>query len=220
MVWRLTDDPTLFPDPHYGDEDGLIAIGGDLSPERLANAYCNGIFPWYGFKERADILWWCPLDRFVIFPKEIHISHSMRQLINKDTFHTTLNTCFDRVIEECATVNLRDKKIGAWLGEDMKNAYKEMHRLGLAASVEVWDGKGNLAGGLYGINIGNNFFGESMFSLVPNASKIALIFLAETMQPDGGIIDCQFETAHLKSMGGRHISYEEYMKFMETHDEG
>lgn len=212
MVWRLTNDPTLFPDPHYGEDDGLIAVGGDLSPERLANAYCNGIFPWYGFKEHNEILWYCPLDRFVIFPSEIHISHSMRQLINKGTYRVSINRDFDQVIENCSRADGRYDQEGAWLGDDMIKAYREMHRLHLAASAEVWDNDGRLVGGLYGINIGSNFFGESMFSLVPSASKLALIHLAHVLEPLGGIIDCQFETPHLKSMGGRHISYEEYME--------
>lgn len=221
MVWELTEDPTLFPDPHYGEDDGLIAVGGDLSPERLVNAYSNGIFPWYGFKENDEILWFCPLDRFVIFPKEIHISHSMRQLLKKGTYEVTVNKAFDRVIEHCSKVDGRYDMCGAWLGNDMIKAYKELHALGLAASVEVWDttlkdkdsGEHELVGGLYGVNINDIFYGESMFSLVPNASKVALIALARMLDPERGMIDCQFETAHLKSMGGRHITYEEYMAF-------
>ena len=215
MLFRLLDDkPNIFPDPHFGEEDGLIAIGGDLSPERLITAYNNGIFPWYGYKENEEIMWWCPLDRFVIFPEEIHISHSMRQLIKKGTYETTINQAFDKVIENCSKADKRNEQVGAWLGDDMINAYKKMYELGLAASIEVWDKDGNLVGGLYGININNNFFGESMFSLVPNASKLALIYLAEQLKPFGGIIDCQFETAHLLSMGGRHITYDEYMKYL------
>lgn len=221
MVWELTEDPTLFPDPHYGEDDGLIAVGGDLSPERLANAYCNGIFPWYGFKENDEILWFCPLDRFVIFPKEIHISHSMRQLLKKGVYKVTVNKAFDSVIEHCSKVDGRFDMCGAWLGTEMINAYKEMHDLGLAASVEVWDttkevtdsGSHELVGGLYGVNINDIFYGESMFSLVPSASKVALIALAQMLDPERGMIDCQFETDHLKSMGGRHITYEEYMAF-------
>ena len=215
MLFRLLDDkPNIFPDPHYGEEDGLIAIGGDLSPERLITAYNNGIFPWYGYKENEVIMWWCPLDRFVIFPEEIHISHSMRQLIKKGTYETTINQAFEKVIENCSKTDKRNEQVGAGLGNDMINAYKKMYELGLAASIEVWDKDGNLVGGLYGININNNFFGESMFSLVPNASKLALIYLAEQLKPFGGIIDCQFETAHLLSMGGRHITYDEYMKYL------
>ena len=215
MLFRLLDDkPNIFPDPHYGEEDGLIAIGGDLSPERLIAAYNNGIFPWYGYKENKEIMWWCPLDRFVIFPKEIHISHSMRQLIKKGTYRTTINQAFEKVIENCSKTNKRNEQVGAWLGDDMINAYKKMYELGLAASVEVWDKDENLVGGLYGININYNFFGESMFSLVPSASKLALIYLAEQLKPFGGIIDCQFETPHLLTMGGRHITYDEYMKYL------
>jgi leucyl/phenylalanyl-tRNA--protein transferase len=215
MLFRLLDDkPNIFPDPHFGEEDGLIAIGGDLSPERLITAYNNGIFPWYGYKENEEIMWWCPLDRFVIFPEEIHISHSMLQLIKKGTYKTTINQAFEKVIENCSKTDKRNEQVGAWLGDDMINAYKKMYELGLAASIEVWDKDGNLVGGLYGININNNFFGESMFSLVPNASKLALIYLAEQLKPFGGIIDCQFETAHLLSMGGKHITYDEYMKYL------
>lgn len=227
MIWQLSEDPHLFPDPHYGEADGLIAVGGDLSPERLAVAYMNGIFPWYGFKEREQILWWCPMQRFVIFPKEIHISHSMKQMMRKKNYHVTVNEDFDRVIKECSNVNGRFGQEGAWLGNDMIKAYTEMHKLGLAVSVEVWDTRQGddyspdkkLIGGLYGINIDKNFFGESMFSLAPNGSKLALIYLAKLMEPFGGIIDCQFETAHLKSMGGRHISYEEYMKYLQTEEQ-
>lgn len=215
MVWQLTENPTLFPDPHYGEKDGLIAVGGDLSVERLVFAYSNGIFPWYGFRENDEILWWCPLDRFVIFPSEIHISHSLRQLMNKDTYHLTVNQAFDQVIRNCSKADGRDRLMGAWLGNDMIEAYRKLHQLSLAASVEVWDKEGNLVGGLYGVNIGNNFFGESMFSLAPSASKLALIHLARILESTGGIIDCQFETAHLKSMGGRHISYEEYMTYLD-----
>lgn len=230
MVWRLTDNPSLFPDPRYGDDDGLIAIGGDLSPERLTVAYMNGIFPWYGFKEEQEIMWWCPMQRFVIFPEEIHISHSMKQLMKKGTYHMTVSEAFDKVIEGCGKQDARNTMRGAWLGDDMTRAYTKMYELGLAVSVEVWsetkpeqndtqdfyyqEGNGYLVGGLYGINIGVNFFGESMFSKVPNASKLALIFLAQLMKDTGGIIDCQFETPHLKTMGGRHIPYDEYMGYL------
>lgn len=217
MIYELTDDPELFPDPHYGEPDGLLAIGGDLSPRRLYSAYNLGIFPWYSYKNHNDILWFCPMERFVIFPKEIHISHSMNQLIRKGTYRLTINQAFDKVIEHCSKTDGRNAMEGAWLGSDMINAYKEMHRLNYAVSVEVWDKDSNLTGGLYGINIGKNFFGESMFSLAPNTSKLALIALAQKMEELGdGIIDCQFETEHLKSMGGRFITYEEYMQKLNT----
>lgn len=210
MVFRL-DSTLSFPAPQLGEEDGLLAVGGDLSIDRLLLAYSNGIFPWYSFRDCPEILWYCPMRRFVIFPEKIHISHSMRQLIRKDEYKVTLNQDFDGVISCCS--RLRYNEEGAWLGEDMIKAYTEMHRQGFAASVEVWDKDGKLVGGLYGVNIGSAFFGESMFSLVPSASKLALIYLAKIMEQNGGtLIDCQFETPHLKSMGGEYISYEEYME--------
>ena len=214
MVWQLTDDPRLFPDPHQGEPDGLLAVGGDLSVERLLVAYSNGIFPWYGFRESPEILWWCPMERFVIFPSEIHVSHSMRQLIRSRRYAVSVNSDFKGVIEQCSLVNRRNEQPGAWLGDEMKEAYMRLHDLGYATSIEVRDADSCLVGGLYGVIIGRNFIGESMFSLVPSASKLALISLARALEPHGGIIDCQFETAHLKSMGGRHIPYDEYMEYL------
>lgn len=214
MVWQLNDDPRLFPDPHQGEPDGLLAVGGDLSVERLLVAYSNGIFPWYGFRESPEILWWCPMERFVIFPSEIHVSHSMRQLIRSRRYTVSVNSDFKGVIEQCSLVNRRNEQPGAWLGDEMKEAYMRLHDLGYATSIEVRDADSCLVGGLYGVIIGRNFIGESMFSLVPSASKLALIFLARALEPHGGIIDCQFETAHLKSMGGRHIPYDEYMEYL------
>lgn len=214
MVWELSDDPTLWPDPYTGEHNGFVAVGGDLTPQRLISAYSNGFFPWYGYKIRREIRWYCPVDRFVIFPEEIHISHSMRQLINKHAYTITKDQSFDLVIENCSKVDQRDMELGAWIGTDIKNAYTELHRFGYVHSIEVWDVDHKLVGGLYGVSIGNSFFGESMFSLVPNASKLALIFLAEQQSGKGGFIDCQFETPHLKSMGGRHIPYDEYMQYL------
>ena len=213
MIVRL-DNELWFPDPRQGDEDGLFAVGGDLSTDRLLLAYSYGIFPWYAFRYYKEIHWYCPMDRFVIFPSKIHISHSMRTLINNKKYEVSFNECFEDVIKNCS--ELRYKEEGAWLGNDMIKAYTELHRQGLAASVEVWDGD-KLAGGLYGVNIGYNFFGESMFSLEPSASKMALIHLAHIMRKSGqGIIDCQFETPHLKSMGGEHISYDEYLNLLDS----
>lgn len=211
MIVRL-DDKLWFPDPRYGEEDGLVAVGGDLSVDRLLLAYSYGFFPWFSFRNREEPLWYCPLQRFVIFPKEIHISHSMRQLINKNQYGLTINKDFDGVIRGCATAQNRNTEEGAWLGPNIIEAYTELHRQGFAASVEVWDKDRHLVGGLYGVNFGRCFFGESMFSLVPSASKLALIFLARLFGSRGGImIDCQFETPHLRSMGGRYIPYEEYI---------
>lgn len=211
MIFRLAKQ-LGFPDPRLGEEDGLLAIGGDLSIDRLLLAYSNGIFPWYSFRD-SDILWFCPMRRFVIFPNEIHVSHSMRNLMNKGVYDVTFNNDFPAVIEQCG--KLRYDQEGAWLGEDMTKAYTALHDQGFAKSVEVWDEEGRLVGGLYGVTLGKCFFGESMFSLVPSTSKLALIALAELMKDHGGVmIDCQLETPHLKSMGGRSIPYEEYMKYV------
>lgn len=212
-VFRL-DKQLRFPDPHLGEEDGLVAVGGDLSVDRLLFAYSYGFFPWFSFRDQKEPLWYCPLQRFVIFPEEIHVSHSMRQLMKTTSLRVTINQDFEGVISGCATAQNRNQEEGAWLGPEIMMAYTELHRQGFAASVEVWEGE-RLVGGLYGVNLGTSFFGESMFSLVPNASKLALIFLARTFGALGGkLIDCQFETPHLKSMGGRYISYEEYIKII------
>ena len=214
MIVRL-DDKLWFPDPHYGEDDGLAAVGGDLSVDRLLLAYSNGFFPWFSFRNSDEPYWYCPLQRFVIFPKEIHISHSMQQLINQNRYSITINQDFDGVIRGCATAQNRNTEEGAWLGPDIIKAYTELHRQGFAASVEVWEKQEKdhrLVGGLYGVNLGRCFFGESMFSLVPSASKLALIHLARMLEILGGLmIDCQFETPHLRSMGGRYISYDEYI---------
>ena len=218
-VYQLDED-LWFPDPHLGEEDGFCAIGGDLSTERLLLAYSNGFFPWYSFQFYDEPHWYCPLERYVIFPNEIHISHSMRQLLRQHKYEVTTNHDFEGVINGCSHVDGRNYESGAWLGPDIIRAYTELHRLGYAASVEVWEaqttGQGKrLVGGLYGVTLRNAFFGESMFSLVPNASKLALIHLAQALEENGGhFIDCQFETQLFRSMGGRHIPYEEYMRIL------
>lgn len=225
MVFLLDKDEIGFPDPRKGEEDGLFAVGGDLSAERLLLAYSHGIFPWYAFRaedscpELIDpatgkpyIQWWCPMKRFVILPGDIHVSHSMRPLLHKvqtGEIQVTLNADFERVIDLCGS--LREEHEGAWLGPEMKAAYIELNKRGYAVSVEVWE-KEELIGGLYGVSLGHGFFGESMFSLKPSASKIALIMLAKLMKTTTvRLIDCQFETEHLKKMGGHYISYDEYM---------
>lgn len=216
MIFLLDNDNPAFPDPRVipeeeRDPDGFFAIGGDLSPERLTQAYSHGIFPWYSFRDEP-IQWFCPMDRFVIFPSEIHVSHSMRTLINKGTFQVTFDQDFAGVIGNCSKLRINHE--GAWLGPQMVQAYTRMHHLGLAHSVEVWQ-QGRLVGGLYGIFLRQAFFGESMFSLAPSASKLALIHLAHRMQAIGGrFIDCQFETPHLLTMGGRHITYDEYLSLL------
>ncbi len=196
--------------PLLDDSDGMVAIGGDLSIERLLLAYDHGFFPWFAFKLK-EIQWFCPRQRFVIFPNEIHVSHSMRTLMNKHLYRITFNTAFDQVIRACSTVDNRIDELGAWLGDDIIDAYSKLHDLGYARSVEVWRGN-ELVGGLYGVNSGTGFVGESMFSREPNTSKLALIALARQMQEQGGsLIDCQIQSPHLESMGGRFISYKEYI---------
>lgn len=214
MIFAL-DDEIAFPDPRLGEPDGLFAIGGDLSIDRLLLAYSHGIFPWYSFRDSDEPYWYCPMQRFVIFPEEIHISHSMRSLINRQRYRLSINEDFEGVITNCG--KLREDQEGAWLGEEIVKAYTALYEQGFAASVEVWDGE-KLVGGLYGVCIGNSFFGESMFSLVPSASKLALIHLAKVLSKNGGrLIDCQFETPHLKSMGGRFIPYDDYLSII--HDD-
>ena len=214
MIYRLNEE-IVFPDPRLGEEDGLLAVGGDLCEERLKLAYSYGIFPWFSFRDWPYPAWYCPMQRFVIFPKEIHISHSMRSLMNKGTYKTTFNRDFDGVIQGCSEVDNRYNMKGAWLGEEMMKAYRHLNRQGLAASVEVWDQDGQLVGGLYGVLMGKCFIGESMFSRQPNTSKLALIHLARFMMIMGGeLIDCQLETSHLRSMGGRFIPYKDYLDIL------
>ena len=214
MIFELGED-IVFPDPRLGEPDGLLAVGGDLSEERLLLAYSYGIFPWFSFRDWHHPAWYCPMQRFVIFPDQIHISHSMRTLMNKKEYKVTFNRDFDGVIEGCCRVDGRYDAAGAWLGEDMMRAYRHLNRQGYAVSVETWNSKHELAGGLYGVAVGDCFIGESMFSREPNASKLALIDLAIFMQRIGGkMIDCQLETPHLASMGGRFIPYEQYMEIL------
>ena len=213
MIYQLDED-LWFPDPRLADDDGCLAVGGDLSVDRLLLAYQHGIFPWYSFRDNDEPVWYCPHERFVIFPDEIHISHSMRTLLRKDKYEFSINRDFDGVIRNCSQLRINEE--GAWLGEDIIKAYTELHRQGFGVSVEVWE-EGRLVGGLYGVNIGKAFFGESMFSLVPSGSKLALIFLAKSFEQLGGVlIDCQLKTAHLESMGGRYISYDEYMRLISS----
>lgn len=222
-VYQL-DEELWFPAPHEGEEDGLVAVGGDLSVNRLLLAYSYGFFPWYAFG-RSKPMWYCPQERYVIFPEEIHISHSMHQLLRQQKYVVTMNRDFAGVIQGCSTVNGRNQEDGAWLGPDIIKAYTELHRQGYASSVEVWEPQEasntqsdmKLVGGLYGVTILNAFFGESMFSRVPNASKLALIILARAMTASGWLfIDCQFHTSLFQSMGGRYIPYDDYMQILKS----
>lgn len=208
-VYRLNEQ-ICFPDPRLAEADGFLAVGGDLSEERLLLAYTNGIFPWYNPGDM--IQWWCPHERFVIIPGEIKVSGSMKKFIRKTDLSVTFNRDFQSVMHEC---RLMREQEGTWIGDEMEAAYNRLFQDGYAMSAEVW--RGNLlAGGLYGVCIGRCFFGESMFSKVTNASKLALIGLAGLLEKYGFVfIDCQFHTDHLESMGGRYLSYEAYMELMD-----
>lgn len=206
-----------FPDPRYGNPDGYYAIGGTVSPESLIKAYPEGIFPYFRFRQEP-VIWWAPQERFVIRTDKIHISHSMRNMINRNRYRCSVNESFEEVMEGCACIDGRIEDPDAWLGPDLMETWIRLNESGHAKSVEVWDGE-ELVGGLYGFVCGRSFIGDSMFSAVPGASKLALIHLAHYMEKQkGGIIDCQLETPHLKSMGACYISYEEYLSFNRSED--
>ncbi|MBD5470675.1 MAG: leucyl/phenylalanyl-tRNA--protein transferase [Lachnospiraceae bacterium] len=210
-VYRLREKEVCFPNPALAREDGLLAVGGDLCVERLLLAYSHGIFPWYNPGD--EILWWCPHERFVIFPKEIHISRSMKKYMKKHELLIKLNRDFADTMHRCRTKREFDE--GTWISDEMEEAYGALHQAGYAMSVEVFE-DGILAGGLYGVVIGRCFFGESMFSEKENGSKIALIALAKILAENAfELIDCQFHTEHLESMGGRYISWEEYDRLLQ-----
>ena len=209
MIFRL-DKRIIFPDPSLAEEDGLLAVGGDLSSKRLLLAYHNGIFPWYG--DETPILWYSPHERFVLFPDELKVSKSMSQILRSGRFRVTYDQNFAEVIDACSTVKRKDQP-GTWITFDMKEAYIRLHKEGHAHSVEVWDGE-KLAGGLYGVQVGAVFCGESMFSKVSNASKVALINLCNTGKYK--LIDCQVYTEHLESMGARMITRDEYLVILQN----
>lgn len=209
LFFKLLDDALLFPDPALAEEDGLLAIGGDLSKERLLLAYQSGIFPW--FSEGEPILWYSPHERCVIFPDRINISKSMRQVMRKATFKITENQAFAEVIYNCAEAP-RIGQDGTWITNEMQAAYINLNKHGIAKSIEVWKGD-ELVGGLYGVVIGDVFCGESMFSKVSNASKLALIYLAQ--KGDFKLIDCQLPNDHLMSMGAEMIGRDRYMELIQ-----
>lgn len=209
MIFRL-NERLLFPDPELAEPDGLLAVGGDLSSERLVLAYQSGIFPWYS--DDTPILWYSPHERFVLFPAELKVSSSMRRVLNSDRFKVTFNECFAGVIQACAAVN-RPGQDGTWITDDMENAYTLLHEQGHAHSVEVWQ-NGDLVGGMYGVAVGTVFCGESMFSKVSNASKTALISFIKTGKYK--LLDCQVHTDHMESMGARMIDRKEYMAMLQN----
>lgn len=205
-VFQLTND-SVFPPVHWATKIGLLAVGGDLSFRRLLDAYRHGIFPWYS--EAEPILWWAPDPRFVLFPEELKVSRSMRQFLKKDLLRITYDLNFADIIAACRKP--RPQQEATWITPEMQAAYIRLHEMGYAHSVEARQGD-VLVGGLYGVSLGRCFFGESMFSAVSNASKAALIDLAGRLKILGfSLIDCQVHTAHLESLGGRHIPRREFM---------
>ncbi len=202
-VFKLTRE-LVFPKPEFSEDDGLLAVGGDLSLPRLILAYRNGIFPWYD--DGQPILWWCPKPRFILIPKEVKISKSMKKIIRKGEFKVTFNNDFEGVIGNCKFTREANGE-GTWITDEMKNAYINLFKFGYAMSVETYLND-ELVGGLYGVKVGKCFFGESMFSKVSNSSKIALIKLAEKLNEEKFIfIDCQMHTEHLESMGGKFVEW-------------
>lgn len=214
----LDSKPVVFPPTHLAmtEPDGLLAVGGDLTPEWLLNAYHKGIFPW--FNEDDPILWWTPNPRSVLFVDSLKVRRSLIKTIRKQQFTVTLDQQFEDVMHQCANIERHDQD-GTWISEEMLSAYTQLHKSGHAHSVEVWKDN-QLVGGLYGVAIGKVFFGESMFSKVPDASKIALVALCQQLKAWGfRIIDTQMETAHLRSLGATLISREYFESILkqETH---
>lgn len=212
MIFSLTQH-LKFPPVHLAEPDGLLATGGDLSTARLILAYRSGIFPWYS---KPPVLWWSPDPRFVLYPEELKISASMKQVLKKQVFRITVNQNFEAVIGHCR-YTYRHGQDGTWITDPMQEAYIQLHREGYAMSVECWlDDK--LVGGLYGIRIGNIFFGESMFSHVSNASKAAFITFVQSARAEGlSLVDCQVYTDHLASLGARFISRASFLDLLATH---
>jgi leucyl/phenylalanyl-tRNA--protein transferase len=212
--WIDPDSPDIyFPDVEHAllEPDGLLAVGGDLEPERLLYAYRNGIFPWYGPDQ--PILWWSPDPRLVLFPGQLHISRSLARTLRRRHFTVTLDTAFEQVISECAAP--RPGQAGTWITPEMQAAYIRMHKLGHAHSVECWQ-QGRLVGGLYGLAMGRVFFGESMFTRVANASKVGFVTLVRQLQRwDYRLIDCQVHTGHLESLGADMIPRREFTRLLE-----
>jgi len=211
MPLYALDESIWFPPVEEALPDGLLAMGGDLSPERLLLAYRQGIFPWYD----GDIpLWWCPNPRFVLIPDELKVSKSMKALIKKNAFEFRINTAFGEVIHNCKETK-REGQDGTWINENVETAYTALHEMGFAHSAEAWkDGK--LVGGLYGIRLGKVFFGESMFSRESNASKFAFIKYVELLRAEGVLlIDCQIHTEHLESLGAKMIMRQQFIQLLQ-----
>lgn len=212
-VFWLNDDDYRFPNPALAERGGVLAAGGDLSTGRLLSAYRQGIFPWYGPEE--PILWWCPDPRFVLFPEKLKVAKSMRPYFNQRKFGLSFDTCFTAVMEACAQQE-RPGQRGTWITDEMLDGYTALHQAGYAHSVEVWS-EGELAGGLYGVAIGQVFFGESMFARQSNASKFGFISLVRELRQRGfALIDCQQATPHLKSLGAESIPRRTFLRQVKT----
>lgn len=206
-VFILGEQP-IFPDPAFADPDGLLAVGGDLSRERLVSAYAHGIFPWYS--STTPILWWSPDPRPIIEPSRIHVARSLRKLLRQQPFEITLDLAFEQVIAACAKTK-RPQGEGTWLVSDMIEAYMDLHEIGLAHSVEAWQ-EGKLVGGLYGVSLGRAFFGESMFHHVPNASKAAFATLNRFLESWAfHFVDCQQATPHMLKFGAQEVGRREFL---------
>jgi len=211
LALHVLDEKLWFPKPDEALQDGLLAIGGDLSAERLILAYKNGIFPWY---DGEMPLWWHPNPRFILLPQELKISKSMKQILKKNTFQFTINQAFEKVISNCQTIERKDQD-GTWINKDVIEAYTQLHKLGYAHSAETWYNN-QLVGGLYGIRLGKVFFGESMFAQQSNASKFAFInYVAQLQKEDVQLIDCQVYTEHLESLGAKMIMREQFIQLLQ-----
>lgn len=209
-MYQLNEE-LVFPHPELADKSGVLAFGGDLSVERLALAYSNGIFPWYN--EDDPILWWSPSLRFVLFPDELKVSKSMRKILREQQFKVTQNQNFNAVIRSCKEAQ-RPGQEGTWITDEMERAYITLYKKGMAQSVEVWE-NGDLVGGLYGVVVGEVFCGESMFAGVSNASKVGFIKLVKSGQFK--LFDCQVHTNHLESLGAKHIPRADFLQFLGIH---
>ena len=211
-VYYVTKD-LFFPDVSFANRDGVLAIGGDLSSERLQLAYKNGIFPWFEIGE--PIMWWSPNPRMVLFLDELIVSKSMRNILNRNVFKVTFNQNFRDVVSNCQNIK-RNGQNGTWITNDMIEAYCKLNELGIAKSVEVWQND-ELVGGLYGVDLGHVFCGESMFSKVSNASKVAFIALVNQLKKENyKLLDCQVYNPHLESLGCREIDREEFMRILKS----
>ena len=205
----------FFPDVSLTHSSGIIALGGDLSPQRLLLAYKSGIFPW--FEDGEPITWWSPNPRMVLFLDELVVTKSMRNILNRDTFTVTFNQNFREVISNCQQIK-RDGQNGTWITNDMIEAYCKLHELGIAKSVEVWQ-DGQIVGGLYGIDLGHIFCGESMFSKVSNASKVAFITLVRHLKQENyKLLDCQVYNEHLESLGCREIPRQDFISILKDNN--